>query len=59
MQGYFDPLRNVGTERNSPRVGNTDDRHKSAAGKKGKPLKHRLSSLLVIYVVPLLSAIQN
>ena len=41
-----------------PCVGNTDDRHTATAGQTGQTTKHRLSSLLVIYVLPSLGAIQ-
>ena len=41
-----------------PRVGNTDDRQTEAGGQTGQTNKHRLSSLLVIYVLPPLGAIQ-
>ena len=43
-----DPLLALGTVQRVPRVGNTDERHTSAAGQHwtGEPLKHRLISLL-------------
>ena len=58
LQGCVNPRLTVSTSRRVPHVGNKDDRQTVAARQTGKPLKHRLSSLLVIYVVPLLSAIQ-
>ena len=42
-----------------PRVGNTDDRQTAAARQTGRTTKHRLSSLLVIYVLRPLGTIQH
>ena len=48
LKGCVDPRLTVGTARKVPHVDNTDDRQTVAAGKHwtGKPLKHRLRSLL-------------
>ena len=48
LQGCVDPRLTVGTMWWVPRVDNTDDRQTAAAGQHwtGKPLKHKLSSLL-------------
>ena len=48
LKGCVDPRLTVGTARRVTRVYNTDDRQTVAAGQHwtGKPLKHRLSSLL-------------
>ena len=57
---FVDTRLTVGTARRVPCVDNTDDIQTAASRQHwtGKPLKHRLSSLLVIYVVPLISAIK-